>query len=459
MSAILNNSVATTGTQSRPGGSSFRALTDAWRWWSSEMRALFQPLVLRYWHDPTGLATLTLPAEGEPKLPTAIAGRDWRVILDRSHVLEKAVTYPAAVEENLADVVLNDLDRQTPFRAEQIYLTHRVLRRFEGADGVMRIEVALTMVLRSRVDAVLEAIRAAGGNVHALVVAGTDIDLLPTSMRRARRWTRLQKMNVVLACLWGALILAVIVVPILQRRAEVRDLAPLVGKAQGEAEATRKIDAEYQRLLTEYQTAQTKKHQSPPVLDIVEELSRVSPDTTWLQSLEMKASSKTKSVREIVITGEAASASKMIELLEQSPLLQNTTQRAQTTRGAQPNTERFQIATELKPRVVPEPVDLLAPPTSAAPAPAPAAPPLASANDAKPVAKVEPKPDSKADLKSDPKTEAKPAPAKASVDSKSGASSAPSQTAPAPSATPNGNAASGAGARPATPVTTPGGAK
>jgi hypothetical protein len=87
-----------------------------------------------------------------------------------------------------------------------------------------------------------------------------------------------------------------------------------------------------------------------------------------------------RSVREVQLIGEAAAASKMIELLEQSPLLQNTTQRAQTTRGSQPNTERFQIATELKPRQLPEPIDLIAPAPSATPATpaAPAASPAAT---------------------------------------------------------------------------------
>ncbi|MFN6168583.1 MAG: PilN domain-containing protein, partial [Burkholderiales bacterium] len=94
------------------------------------------------------------------------------------------------------------------------------------------------------------------------------------------------------------------------------------------------------------------------------DLPRLSPEPPWLQRIELKSppggNTANRSVREVQLIGEAAAASKMIELLEQSPLLQNTTQRAQTTRGSQPNTERFQIATELKPRQLPELIDLIA---------------------------------------------------------------------------------------------------
>lgn len=383
MAAVIPSSVSVPSARSgAPRVVVPRALVNFWRWWRAELRLVLVPLQDKYWVDRTGTLDLSIAADGQLALPPRLNGRDVRLVLDGSHVLQKTVTYPAAVEESLAEVILHDLDRQTPFTAEQIYLIHRVERRYESGDGVARIDVELTMVMRRVVATAIQRVREAGGAVYSAVIrqpAGNTRELLSAAERAPRRLSALQKINLGLLCLLVGLIVAAAAVPILQRHAQVIELAPRMEKARGEAEATRKIEAEFQRLSREYQLAMTKKYQSYAALDIIEELTRLSPDTTWLQSLELRAPSgaakPSKGVREVQVIGEATTASKMIELLEQSPLLQNTTQRAQTTRGTQPNTERFQIAAELRPRVVPEKVDLSIATPVVADAPAAPAPP------------------------------------------------------------------------------------
>ena len=385
MSAVIPSSAET----SRPANGGLRVIVprgvvNFWRWWTTELRGIFSPLADKYWVDRADTVDVWLTSDAEtalppqlspplpPPLPPRLAGRDVRILVDATHVLRKSVAYPAVVEENLAVVIANDLDRQTPFTADQIYLAHRVERRYEAADGVAKIDVELTIVLRRVVAPLLERVRVAGGAVYSVVIpgvaGGVPVELLSVAERKSRRLSRLQKVNLLLLAALVLLILAAMTVPTLQRHAVVVELTPMVEKARSEAEATRKIEAEYQRLSQEYQLASSKKHQAFAAIDIIEELTRLSPDTTWLQSLEMKSppggNKANRSVREVQLIGEAAAASKMIELLEQSPLLQNTTQRAQTTRGSQPNTERFQIATELKPRQLPAVIDLIAVPAA-----------------------------------------------------------------------------------------------
>jgi general secretion pathway protein L len=374
------------------------ALTRFWRWWMAELKPVVGPLVARYWVDRSASVDLTIDTNGSVTglaSPGRPAPRDVRLVLPQGVVLQKLIQYPAVVEENLDEVVATDLDRQTPFKATDLFHTQRVLRRFDGSDGVSRIEVELTVVPKRVVEPAIAQVRQAGSSVMAIGVAGMDraVDLLPRNMLPPRRLTSVQRLNVALASALVLLIVGAIAIPIWQRRAEVLRLTPIVEKARNEAEATRRIDTELQRLASEHQLVTTRKYQAPAVIDIIEELSRLSPDTTWLQSLEMKAptsASKSRQTRELLLVGEAASASKMIELLEQSPLLQNTTQRAQTTRGAQPNTERFQIASELRPRTLPEPMVLSAPaappaaasnaaPASTVPAPQAATAPVATA--------------------------------------------------------------------------------
>ena len=67
--------------------------------------------------------------------------------------------------------------------------------------------------------------------------------------------------------------------------------------------------------------------------------------------------------------GETASASKRIEILEQSTLMQHAAQRGAVTRGSAAGTERFVISADPKPRPQPEAKPLVealaAPPTPA----------------------------------------------------------------------------------------------
>jgi hypothetical protein len=127
---------------------------------------------------------------------------------------------------------------------------------------------------------------------------------------------------------------------------------------------------------------------------LVEELSRLLPDGTWVQQLEVKPGAKG---RDLQIWGETASSSQLIEVLEKSGLVANANYRSPLTKGVTPNTERFFLGAELKPRPVPEPIPESAlvapaatgaagisapaavpmgavPPAPAAPAPAPAKP-------------------------------------------------------------------------------------
>ncbi len=325
------------------------------------------PIAEKYWVDRSNAIDVLLDSSTNIAPHARHNGRDVRILLPRDSILQKIAGYPAAVEENLAEVLANDLDRQSPFTPDQVYLAHRVDRRYIGQDEATRIDVELTIVLRRVADAAIEQVRANGGRVYSLGIAGDShqVELLPQAARPARRLSRLQKINIALLAGLGVLIVIALVTPIVIKRSEIKALVPLVDKARIEAEATRKVESEFQRLHQEYQVAVGKKYATFQAIDIVEELTRLSPDTTWLQNFEMKvAAGSTKGAvtkpptREIQIIGEAASASKMIELLEQSRLLQNTTQRALTTRGSQPNTERFQIATEVKPRAAPALIDL-----------------------------------------------------------------------------------------------------
>ena len=297
-----------------------------------------------------------------------------RVRLARDEALVRRVSMPAATEENLAQVVGFEMDRLTPFRAEDVYFDQNVVSR-DAAAGQIGMELAVAR--RDLVDARVARLRELGVNVQGVNVAdangqlGAGLDLLPSEQRGDRETANERLVKRLLAAIVVVLIAVALLLPAWQKRESVIALYPLVDKARKDAEATDVLARQLERQVADYNFLFARKH-APPALAYLEDISRLFPDNTWVQQFDLRTVGK---VREVQVTGETASSSRLIEILEQSTLVQNAAPRGSVTRGTQPGMERFMIAAETRPRPLPEarPVSEVA----ILPAPAPSVPPQA----------------------------------------------------------------------------------
>jgi general secretion pathway protein L len=336
-----------------------------------------------------------------------------RLVLAKHEALVRRATMPAATEENLAQVLSFEMDRLTPFRAEEVYFDHRVVGRDAAAASLV---VLVAIARREIVDGRVDLLRSLGVTVEGVGVRedgahGAALNLMPPELRGQRETETERVLKRALLAASGVLLLAVLLYPPYAKREVIKSLHPVEGRAHTEAEATSRLAQELERLVAEHNFLLAKKHGTPPALAYIEEISRLLPDNTWVQQLELKVAGKT---RELQITGETASSSKLIEILEQSTLLKNASPRGTVTRGSQPGTERFAIAAEATGRPPPEPVPVAQLATPLVPAPAAPAPPKAEATKAPAPApaKVEPvKPAGQG--KGEPGAPAKPEPAPA----------------------------------------------
>jgi len=297
-----------------------------------------------------------------------------RLCLAREEALVRRVSLPLATEENLPQVLAFEMDRLSPFRAEEVYFDHRVAGRDALAGKVM---VELGVARRELVDTRVAKLREWGATIDGVVLAddvgrnNPPLDLLPETQRALREGSRARTLQLSLAALVLFLLFVALVLPIWQKRDNAIQLIPLVDKARQDAEATSKLATNLERQVADHNFLLAKKHGAYPTLAFVEEISRLLPDSTWVQQLDLRTVGK---IREVQIAGETPSSSKLIEIFEQASTLRNAAPRGTVTRGSQPNTERFLIAAEARPRPLPEPVPVASMPASPAPAPAPAAP-------------------------------------------------------------------------------------
>ena len=293
-----------------------------------------------------------------------------RVCLCHGEALVRRVTMPAATEENLQQVLGFEMDRLTPFRGDDVYFDHRVLAR-NVAVGQITVQIAVAR--RELVDGLVAKVRALGASVQGVTLRDDlELDLLPTEQRGERESARERVINRALAAAVVLLAIVALLFPVWQKRQAVLALHPVVAKAKTEAEATDAIARDLERQVADYNYLIAKKQAVYPVAAFIEEVSRLFPDNTWVQQLDVKWAGK---VREVQVSGETVSSSRLIELLEQSPILQNAAPRGSVVRGTVPGTERFVVSAEARPRPTVEPQPLLA---SAAPSPPPAPNPAAA---------------------------------------------------------------------------------
>ena len=394
---------------------SFRQRMGAfWRWWTQELRQLLPqrfsamgaasriPLVVMRdgdvaLIDPRGAAgppsasiameTLDPAAQrGAMRQLLEAAGETRgrvRLCLAREESLVRRVMLPAATEENLEQVLGFEMDRLTPFRAEDVYFDHRIVGR-DAASGQIQVELAVAR--RDAVDPKVERLRQWGANVQGVTVpdAGTTsaapLDLLPHDLKGQREGGGDRLLVPGLAIVVFLLLAVALLFPVYQKRAAVIALHPVLAKAKQEAEATDVIRTGLEKQVADYNFLVTRKQGTWPALAFIEEVSRLLPDNTWVNQMDVKTAGKN---REVQVTGETASASKLIEIFEQSTVLQNAAPKGAVTRGSVPGTERFMIVAEARPRVMPPArplvevaeslpnVPVAPPPPVVAPAPAP----------------------------------------------------------------------------------------
>jgi general secretion pathway protein L len=375
-----------------------------WRWWSNELLAMVPerfaslagtgrvPLIA--FDDAAVVLLEPRPAEGAAEERVSLAqlepaqgaaavrglleragetrGRA-RIALAPREALVRRVSMPAATEENLETVLGFEMDRLTPFRADEVYYDHRVTGR-DVAAGT--ISVLLAVARREIVDARIEQARALGLSVQGVAVredtarAGAALDVLPSIQRGERDGPRERLAKQVLAAGAIVLLLVLLLLPVYSKNREVHAIKPALDKAHADAQATDALIRELDRHVADYNFLLTRRYATYPALAYVEEVTRLLPDNTWLQQFDIKNAGKT---REVLISGETVSSSKLIEILEQSRLLQNAAPRGTVTRGTQPGTERFVIAAEVRPRPPPE-----SSPVTQAQAPVATVPPYAA---------------------------------------------------------------------------------
>jgi general secretion pathway protein L len=346
----------------------WRELGSFWSWWTGvllgmlpgEIRRRILPGAIRLyldWEDGEVVASMgTAESHREVARYATRAGaqepdkdhhfrigraRNIVFCLPRDKVLLKQFTLPLAAEENLREVLGFELDRETPFTAEQVYYDAIVLER-RPREHTLALQLILTP--RQALDAMLARIGNLGFQPQQVTVRDTVgnpliANLLPPQ-ERGRSTDKVKYINLALGTVALLLLIVVVSLPLVHKARVIHTLESAVDIATEKADLASKLREKVDQLNKGSRFLVDKKQSTPLRVGTVAELTRILPDDTWVTRLDIKGS-------EVQIQGQSASAAALIPLLESSPELHNARFRSPVTQTRHAKTkERFHLSVE-----------------------------------------------------------------------------------------------------------------
>jgi len=262
--------------------------------------------------------------------------------LPEKKLLLRRLTLPLAAEENLQQVLGFELDRQTPFKAEQVWLDHRTVKRDSLTKQIivevlMAPKVLCEQLLATFAGAELRFAAADGMRGDG---ARAGFNLLPTD-QRARRARTDQWINALLVLVCLGLLGAVMQASLSNRQMALDELQAKVDDVQQQARDTDRLRDELEDAVDGANFLDTRKRAMPVTVDILRDVTIRLPDDTSLSRFQVTRG-------EVQLQGQSDNAAGLIPVLQKSSLLESPAIHGAITPGSQNKKEMFLIHARVK---------------------------------------------------------------------------------------------------------------
>ena len=265
--------------------------------------------------------------------------------LTSQDAIQKELGLPVAAKENLYQVVAYELDRYTPFKAEQVYFAVKPL---DGVNEPGQIKVMLILTTREILDGLYEDVKAMGlsplfadyeGSANNLNHLNYAYNLLPERLREktARIPRLIHSALITLTCL---LLTAVIAMPLWFEYQTVNALQLKTDTLEKDAKKVKALQSDIDAVIDETRQLIKEKTARPEVIEILNTLSSLIKDDTWLSYLQYTDG-------HLQIQGESPAASTLIAVLEDSAMFVNARFASPVTQDSVSKLERFQITVDV----------------------------------------------------------------------------------------------------------------
>ena len=332
-----------------------------WRWWSGEI-VYFVPPGIRDAFDRkesivvvsvrdqemiveyrSGSERQRLDEKSLAHLPEAAAAI---VELSPAQIVRRQVQLPFGTEDRIADVIGFEMDRLTPFSADDVYFHSRIA----GRDTARRvIKVDLILALRKTVDEILERLEQRQIIASKVTLPGAaetterglaSVNLLPAD-RTVKAKSRRPLLTTALTALAALLLVVAVTYPFVQQQIQLGRLEKQISELQPAAVAAGETRGAIVEAGRQSNFFADKRNSTPTKIQLLDELTRVVPDDTWLTRIQITGTT-------VRIQGESEGASSLIGLIEASELLHDARFSSPVTKNPRTSNDRFVVEAQIR---------------------------------------------------------------------------------------------------------------
>jgi general secretion pathway protein L len=272
----------------------------------------------------------------------ATAADEVILLLPPDMLLSKQLSLPLATAANLDNVLGFEMDRYTPFNADQVYFGYRIDSR---DTSTQMLHISLLLIRRTELDPLLLQLKSAGLSVTVVAPAAESskdlfsMNLLPktpaSGVTAGRGVYRAARIGIGLV-----LFAALLWLPFKQQEAHLESMQAGIEELRQEAETAQQFGEQIEQLSERQAFLQSKKELTVSRLALLNELTGILPDHTWINNFKLDGNT-------LRLEGESETASSLISVLEESKLLRNVSFSSPVTLNARSNKERFTLLAQL----------------------------------------------------------------------------------------------------------------
>ena len=285
-------------------------------------------------------------------LAAALPGSRVELVLQSARFLFRPLELPTRAGEFLDGIARAQIDRLTPWSAADAAFGWSSPTQISSD----RITVTVAATALASLTPYVQAIAAAGAHSIAAITilqqpgaAPAPIKVLEERPRAVVEIGRIRRVLIIILGAAGIAASAAIAgsaVVGASLEAQQGELSRRIVNAR--AAASTPDEAEFGSVSAAQRRLEMRKYQAPPSVLVLESLSQILPDHTYVTELRIEAN-------KLRLTGVTGDAPSLIGLLERSARFSRATFFAPTTRSPTEQGERFHIESQINPLVTPRP--------------------------------------------------------------------------------------------------------
>lgn len=261
------------------------------------------------------------------------------ILLPDNQVLRPEIELPVDAAENLAEVLAFEMDRHTPFSAEEVFFDYRIL----GTDpDLKRLTVKMLVARKTDVERAVEFAKKLDLEVSRVTALNIpwdqgDFNLLT---RAKTKFTPGEWRQAAAAAAVVLILAALIFLPLDRKARTVESLEAEAARLRdGASQATQLLD-KAEQLRESSKFIIDAKDQRLTIMALLEDITRQIPNGSWLTNLTIRRG-------EVAMTGYSGDPSSILRGLENSGFLRDAKFSAPVTHDARLETDRFRLTAKV----------------------------------------------------------------------------------------------------------------